>query len=346
MTDSKKQARRWCFTLNNYTDEEIDRLKNWKTVDYIIYGKEIGENGTPHLQGYVELGHPVKLTTLKNILKRAHWECAKGNSTSNIAYCSKDNDTFSQGEIKHQGGRVDIVQAKELAVTGGMRAVTMEAVNFQAIRIAEKFLSYHEKPRDWKPEVFWYWGPTGTGKSRTAREQCSTDVYIKNSESKWWDGYDGHKDVIIDDFRDSWWTLTYMLGLLDRYAFRIEQKGGTREFTPKRIWITSAFEPLSMYKGTGEAREQLIRRICLIRHFPSLTTPLTTEVGGVILGPPTSPDNVDYGYDDDFDDEWIKEPITGVEGKWSIANELLEDQIQNEIEEEMINSFIDDWSDA
>lgn len=298
------QARRWCFTLNNYTEQELASIEEWE-VDYLIYGKETGENGTDHLQGYVELGSPANLGTMKNKLTRAHWETAKGNADQNITYCSKDGIVFERGVRKKQGARRDIQEAKELALTGGMRAVTEAAVNFQAIRIAEKYLTYHEKPRDWEPHVVWIWGPTGTGKSRDARTLVDlNNLYVKNTGSKWWDGYDGHHSVIIDDFRDSWWELTYMLGLLDRYGFKIECKGGMREFVARVIIVTSAQPPEACYARCGERIQQLTRRIKIISNYsPTLnpTTVATTQVGGVILTPPE--DNVAY----EWDDEWLDE---------------------------------------
>lgn len=44
-------------------------------------------------------------------------------------------------------------------------------------------------------------GPTGTGKSRRAWAEAGMDAYIKNPNTKWWDGYKGQDHVIIDEFR-------------------------------------------------------------------------------------------------------------------------------------------------
>ena len=72
-------------------------------------------------------------------------------------------------------------------------------------------------------------------------------VYRKASDTKWWPGYDCHEEVIIDDFRDSWWPITYMLDLLDRYETKVETKGGYRQFVPKKIIITSCQDPNRCY---------------------------------------------------------------------------------------------------
>jgi len=50
----------YTFTLNNYTQLEVVFIENLvesnpDDVGYICFGFEEGENGTPHLQGYLEL---------------------------------------------------------------------------------------------------------------------------------------------------------------------------------------------------------------------------------------------------------------------------------------------------
>lgn len=86
--------RRVCMTLNNYTEVEyadlIDLMISRK-YKYII-AKEVGENGTPHLQCYIEFGKALKFRTVKNLQPRAHWEKARGNREDNLKYCTKDDN--------------------------------------------------------------------------------------------------------------------------------------------------------------------------------------------------------------------------------------------------------------
>lgn len=91
-------AIRWCFTLNNYTDFE------YSSIVYIfeakarlfIIGDEVGDSGTPHLQGYVEFKQKCRPLGLFSF-KRIHWEKSKGSKEENIAYCSKQKVLASFG---------------------------------------------------------------------------------------------------------------------------------------------------------------------------------------------------------------------------------------------------------
>lgn len=91
-------AIRWCFTLNNWSKEELSSIISvfdTKARLYII-GDETGSCGTPHLQGYVEFKakcRPLNLFTFKRI----HWEKAKGTREENIFYCSKQKVLCSFG---------------------------------------------------------------------------------------------------------------------------------------------------------------------------------------------------------------------------------------------------------
>lgn len=92
----------WCFTLNNWTKDELDSIcsKCSKFCSFAIIGSEVGESGTPHLQGYVEF---IKKSRPVGVFdnKRIHFEKCKGDRADNVKYCSKDgNVVFSLGMPK------------------------------------------------------------------------------------------------------------------------------------------------------------------------------------------------------------------------------------------------------
>jgi len=90
------------MVLNNYSNDEIIKVGSvlQQYAKYAIIEKEVGEKGTPHLQGYFELktkGRPIEL--FKN--NRIHFEKAKGTREQNNIYCSKeDNIIISIGRPK------------------------------------------------------------------------------------------------------------------------------------------------------------------------------------------------------------------------------------------------------
>lgn len=89
-------AKRWTVTINNYTDDDEEQIKSFCTernCEYAIFGKETGEKGTRHLQGFVHLHRKVRISTVKkNICKTGHYEMARGTDEQNKLYCSKDGD--------------------------------------------------------------------------------------------------------------------------------------------------------------------------------------------------------------------------------------------------------------
>lgn len=265
-------ARNYCFTVNNWTEEDQIYLRDIKApVRGITWGREVGESGTPHLQGYVEFFRPMRITGIKKLggpFATMWLGARRGSREQAIEYARKGDDWEEAGDLAvTQGYRSDLDHVRRDAADGGMREVTLYA-NMQQIAVAKAFLTYHEEPRDWETDVHWYWGETRAGKSRAAREATAKyDTFTKNDGSRWWDGYDGHEAVIIDDFRDSWWSLTEMLSLLDRYEKRVEVKGGWRQFKPRMIVVTSIHPPEHMYRIADEDAGQLRRRINVVTKF-------------------------------------------------------------------------------
>ena len=100
MQQTPKKSRDWCFTINNYDTIDIlnlDQLRH--NVKYIIYGKELGELRTPHLQGFIQYAHPVSFTKVKGDLRsNAHIESRLGTVKEAIEYCKKDGEITEYGE--------------------------------------------------------------------------------------------------------------------------------------------------------------------------------------------------------------------------------------------------------
>jgi len=76
------QSRRWVFTINNPT--ELDEAVMLSLVDeaaivYVVGGREVGENGTPHIQGFVVFNRGWRFSRVKTLLGgRCYLAMAKG----------------------------------------------------------------------------------------------------------------------------------------------------------------------------------------------------------------------------------------------------------------------------
>lgn len=116
------QSKHWTFTLNNYSEADVERLKCLgDPVCYLIAGKEVGEGGTPHLQGFVSLSCRKRLRQVKELLgSNPHVEIAR-NVNAAIEYCKKDGDFFEVGARSGgAGSRSDLDAFKDDVKQGNL----------------------------------------------------------------------------------------------------------------------------------------------------------------------------------------------------------------------------------
>lgn len=302
-------ARRWVYTINNYLELDIVNVQSWEALTHVC-AREVGESGTPHLQGYIKLASTKRLAGMKSLCDRAHWEIAKGNEEQCVAYCRKDgNMIVDKVAPNEQGKRSDLLKIRDEIIKGtSLRNISLMEDHFETYVRYKKSLdairaSWLPK-RQWKMEVIVRWGPPRTGKSSYVWKTHGVDnVFKKQMGHKWWHSYQGEPVVLIDEFHDCCKEMNfhYMLDLLDEHPLEIEVKGGHTNFCSRIIYLTSNKNPRSWF-SCEEHRNAFFERITKITYvtktreldqpagpFRPIADVLTSvsEVGGVILGPPT-----------------------------------------------------------
>ncbi len=264
------------FTWNN-PDGEIDFDE--EHMEYLVYQEEIGENGTYHFQGYVEFKTALVLATAKNLLGGAatHIERRRGTQAQAITYCKKEDtrvphtEPYEFGEKKSQGKRCDLENFKDDVLSGKRKRDLLEE-HFEVLAKYPKFydtLQQVSMPVRTTPlQVTLLIGPTGLGKTRMVYDGyvASKELWVcpLSNGTQWYDSYDMHKVVLLDDFAGaaSHMSLGCLLRLLDRYPVLAPVKGSHTWWLPDEIFVTTNILPKLWYKWEGrmEQYDALARR--------------------------------------------------------------------------------------
>lgn len=282
MTESVTGRHRgWVFTINNYTPEELELCKEWP-AQYLIFGEEVGECGTPHLQGFVYFTQPQTWKAV-NKLGRMWTEPARAKDVQKtINYCKKDGKFFERGEQPRQGNRTDCQQAHDMAKNLKRPREVYEAeLGFQAQKLYESQLpAYYVRSKRDPVRVEWMWGPPGTGKTYNAVNRGGV---ILTFDGIYCSPYFGDEHVVLDDIRPSTMPSGKLLQLLDQYPFMLNVKGKHVPAQWTTITVTTCLSPEQFWDHYTNADKglvgQLLRRLTLVQHC---TEVFCTEVGGNI----------------------------------------------------------------
>lgn len=128
-------AKDWCFTLNNpkpHHEKKIRRLD----YSYLVFQVEIGAEGTPHIQGFIQFQEKKRLSAIKKLVsKRVHWEKRRGTPQEASHYCKKPVDDcdckhcnglerfdvfFEDGIMSQQGERTELQVVADTIVEHGL----------------------------------------------------------------------------------------------------------------------------------------------------------------------------------------------------------------------------------
>jgi len=143
-SSSSSALYKYDFVLNNYTIEDCSNIKEVlsKICKKWVIGYEVGESGTPHLQGYIHLLKKERKSTLnKKLGNRCSFRPVR-NETACIEYCKKDGnfDTFGF--------------PKPIKIIDKLYPWEEDIVEI-----------YHTEPND--RTIHWFWEPIGgIGKSQ------------------------------------------------------------------------------------------------------------------------------------------------------------------------------------
>ena len=177
-------AKRWVFTWNNYPTDWLALVAPAFEGSAWLAGEEVGESGTPHLQGYVEFPVKVRPAGYKGLPKQIHWESARGDKASNVNYCTKE------GGPRHGNIRVP------------RPLPTVELYGWQL----EALKQFESEPDD--RTVFWWWSAEGAkGKSTFVRWAAMNNALVcagkatdmKHLIVKYHEKHGVYPDVVIFD---------------------------------------------------------------------------------------------------------------------------------------------------
>ncbi|AGA18397.1 hypothetical protein [uncultured marine virus] len=243
------KSRHFAWTMNN-PGPDTEAAVIAIDCKFATFGREVGESGTPHLQGMTSFEHARSLSAIIKLLQKAHpgthVEICR-DAYKSMVYCQKDGDTWQTGTMPKKpadGGGMERdrwKRAYEMAAEGNLEDIDAD-IKLRFYGTLKKIKEDHQVTPTSLPtlDFHWYQGSSGSGKSKFAHDE-NPGYYLK-SPNKWWDQYEPGQTVIIDEWDPNHKVLaSHLKKWADHHPFAAEIKGGTRMLRPPKLIITSNY---------------------------------------------------------------------------------------------------------
>lgn len=301
-----RKVRGWCITFNigvrrqDLTDEDLKagiaavedsvrRIAADTAVQrFVCQLEQAPDTGMLHVQGFVHFQHARRLSTVKHWcavvnFNGAHLEPMRGTPQQAWDYCTKDESRVA-GPYLHgdrpggQGDRRDLktfvadaAKLKTRELTLADLQETHYSVEARHTKYFDRVVGRNQSGRDFPTFCGVFYGDSGTGKSRMARQFCADHklgdpYFLRLPETKtaqlFWERYRQEPVVIVDEMGPNRMTLAEFNSLIDSRPHLVNVKGSSEQFLSRLIIFTSNFHPDLWFvpKDDDDRLRQTVRR--------------------------------------------------------------------------------------
>lgn len=157
-TNSKSRdspKKHFLLTINNYTEEDKEKLTGSKIIDIAIAQTEIGEQtGTKHIQAYIKTINKVRFNTIKELFPTSHIESVRHIEAAQV-YCQKTETATGEWELFRNIQKFD-----------KLRLITTEDLNEKQLELTDTIKNFDGEYR----KIMWFCDYTGGfGKSLVSK---------------------------------------------------------------------------------------------------------------------------------------------------------------------------------
>lgn len=236
-------------------------------LKYLKGQLEQGEGGFKHYQLFFITERKHTLGAVCRLWQPflGHWELTRSEAAEQYVWkeATRIDQPFEFGTKPFKrNDPTDWDQIRDLAITGQFSLIPSDVFVRMYLSLCRIRADYLE-PVATVRTAYVFWGLTGTGKSRRAWAEAGNQAYAKDPRTKFWCGYRGSENVIIDEFRGAI-DISHLLRWLDRYPVRVETKGSSYPLMATTFWITSNLHPRLWYPELdAETWHALERRLTI-----------------------------------------------------------------------------------